>query len=150
MTMAWYDNGPKLVDRWYRMNPETEFYVPNCSYLTNGLVILHAQWRSRWDFTQTGRYAVTEDDRKNVYKENRWCEVSCFRHENHYIFYFTGTYQSCDSEPRKKYRDHDWLVKIDSVPESLRSRFEPMIENRFEDAKRLNERMDAVLGWIKK
>jgi hypothetical protein len=97
------------------MNPETEVLVPNPRDLMPGMVVLIEDINER---------AVIKDkmadwEEYRALERNRWCSISDVAINEDFIV-FTGTYEDDTQRRRTAHVSKAWLVKKDSIDESLK------------------------------
>jgi hypothetical protein len=102
-----------VVPKYYQMDPETEDLLPNGSSLANGMKVLLA------DPDERGRPEKTEDwELDRALERNRWCTITDLKIKGQLVI-FVAVYADGTKRKRKSYLHHSWLVKIDSITDSM-------------------------------
>jgi hypothetical protein len=101
---------PGLVDRFYTMNPTTEFLMPNGADMEEGMVVLLAANVLKWEVE--GKQEKDFIDFNSVLTANRWCRATRVSSDG-YSVKFTGVYPDGKEVKRAYPKDVAWLVRKD-------------------------------------
>lgn len=110
--MMFQNDMPDFVDKFYRMDPETEDLIAKSTGLREGMRVLIESNGLRQD-TST----LNEDWKvSRAFENNRWCVVSEI-HRYGADIWFTGVYDDGSKIRRGSFHVNTaWLVKLDSIP----------------------------------
>jgi hypothetical protein len=110
--MMFQNDMPDFVDKFYRMNPETEDLITQSTGLREGMRVLIESSDKRQDTT-----SLNEDWKvSRALENNLWCVVSEI-HRYATNTWFTATYDDGSKIRRGSFHHNAaWLVKLDSIP----------------------------------
>lgn len=109
-----------FVPQYYQMNPETDDMLPNGGKIKNGMVVLLASPKLRYDITKKNPLDWQLD---RMLERNRWAQVSHVISDGTTVV-FIATYE--DGTKRQVLADFQsaWLVKKNSLDGNQGSLFE--------------------------
>lgn len=107
------ENDP-FVPKFYRMNPKTDDLLPNGRHLANGMRVLIEDSKKRINMEAE----LTEWETERALHNNRWCTVGALEVANGTV-QFIGVYDDGTKMMRSFDLHHGWLVKIDSIRDSV-------------------------------
>ncbi|AXQ61305.1 hypothetical protein SEA_LIBERTYBELL_64 [Streptomyces phage LibertyBell] len=104
------------VQKFQRMDPKTEELLTHGEYLADGMVVL-VEPRLRVDLK---RDHLSDWEVERAFENNQWCTVSNVEYDSyHRVIMFVGTYADGTKIKRSFGRDYSWVVKIDSLSDSM-------------------------------
>jgi hypothetical protein len=106
---------PGLVERFYTMNPKTEFLMPNGADMEEGMVVLLAANVLKWEIERKQEKDFV--DFNSVLMTNRWCRATKVSSDGFSVS-FTGVYPDGMEVKRAYPKDVAWLVRKDLKLES--------------------------------
>lgn len=111
----------EFVPKYYMMNAETDELLPNASYLANGMKVLI----ENPDVRASEKDMQRDWGMQRALENNRWCTVTHLEFmDQKNMIRFIGVYEDGSKIVRVFGSDRSWLVKIDSVSESMAERTE--------------------------
>ncbi|AWN06177.1 hypothetical protein SEA_MIEK_76 [Streptomyces phage Miek] len=127
---------PDVVDKFYAHDPDIEDYVPDCTHLSNGLVVL---------LGDPDRRASAKDMKQDwgwdrALERNRWCTVTELTWSTGgAMVNFVGVYGDGTKRKRSFLKDEPWLIKLDSIPNA-----------EVESSKRYQDTCKKILAALEK
>lgn len=104
----------QFAPKFYKMNPKTDDLLPSGNHLANGMKVLIADSSQRVKIDMK----LTDWQEDRALENNRWCTVGALEVSDSAIR-FIGVYEDGSKRMRVATPNEAWLVKIDSIRESV-------------------------------